>query len=431
MSKYSADRFDRRVFLKGAAAGFALFPFNESLPPVRAITRGPKFHWFGYYDKLEFDPASRYVLGNEVDFEHRTPTADDAIKVGMIDTQDGDRWHELGESRAWNWQQGCMLQWIPGSKTEVIWNDRQGDRFVSHIFDIKSKSKRTLPAPIYALSPDGRYAILPDFRRLNETRPGYGYVGIPDPNRDQLAPTDAGIRQMDLRTGKNKLLFSFADIAKIPYKEGVQINDPAKSKHWFNHLLYAPGSKRFLFLHRWRIIDGNQTRQQLAGGGFSTRMFTCNTDGSDLFVVDPYGKTSHFIWRDPEHICAWAWHPSHGDKFYLYTDRTEKVEVVAPDVMIVNGHNTYLPGNQWILNDTYPDKQRLQHPYLYHLPTGKRHPLGHFHSAVEYVGEWRCDTHPRYSPDGKKVVIDSPHGGNGRQMYLIDISSIVEGAKRV
>jgi hypothetical protein len=29
------------------------------------------------------------------------------------------------------------------------------------------------------------------------------------------------------------------------------------------------------------------------------------------------------------------------------------------------------------------------------------------------------------SPDGRKVIIDSPHGGNGRQMYLIDISSIV------
>ncbi len=43
--------------------------------PVRQITRGPKFHWFGYYDKLEFDPTGRYVLGMEVDFEHRSPTA--------------------------------------------------------------------------------------------------------------------------------------------------------------------------------------------------------------------------------------------------------------------------------------------------------------------------------------------------------------------
>jgi len=45
----------------------------ESLPPARAITRGPKHHWFGYYDKLQFDPADRLVLGMEVDFEHRSP----------------------------------------------------------------------------------------------------------------------------------------------------------------------------------------------------------------------------------------------------------------------------------------------------------------------------------------------------------------------
>jgi Tol biopolymer transport system component len=47
-----------------------------------------------------------------------------------------------------------------------------------------------------------------------------------------------------------------------------------------------------------------------------------------------------------------------------------------------------------------------------------------FHSPKEYMGEWRCDNHPRFSPDGKKVCIDSPHAG-GRQMYLIDIGSIV------
>ena len=36
------------------------------------------------------------------------------------------------------------------------------------------------------------------------------------------------------------------------------------------------------------------------------------------------------------------------------------------------------------------------------------------------------DVQPRFSPDGKFVSIDSSHEGFGRQMYLIDISSIVE-----
>src|SRR3954470_13577995 len=82
----------------------------ENLPPVRPLTSGPNHHWFGYYDKLEFDPSSRYVLGMEVGFEGRTPSPDDRLRLGMIDLESGDKWKDLGTSVAWCWQQGCMLQ---------------------------------------------------------------------------------------------------------------------------------------------------------------------------------------------------------------------------------------------------------------------------------------------------------------------------------
>ena len=88
-----------------------------------------------------------------------------------------------------------------------------------------------------------------------------------------------------------------------------------------------------------------------------------------------------------------------------------------------NGHCSYLPGQSWILNDTYPDRQRKQHVYLYNVASGRRVPLGDFLLPGDYKGEWRCDTHPRFSPDGQNVVIDSPHAGQGRQLYLIDIRS--------
>ena len=70
-------RLSRRTFLAALA----------SPAPVRQITKGPGFHWFGYYDKLQFDPAGRYVLSSEVTFQGRSP---------------------LATPSAWNWQQGWM-----------------------------------------------------------------------------------------------------------------------------------------------------------------------------------------------------------------------------------------------------------------------------------------------------------------------------------
>jgi len=306
-----------------------------------------------------------------------------------------------------------MLQWLPGAISEIIWNDREADQFVSHILNIETGRKRTLPTPIYAVSPNGEWAVTTDFRRINDMRPGYGYAGIADPHSDQNAPDDVGIWRVDLRTGKRELIVSLAQAAAVPNMHA----DFTGVKHYFNHLLVSPDGSRFIFLHRWRGEKGYR--------GFRTRLFTANADGSDLYVLDPYGHTSHFIWRDPEHVLAWTRHPSNGAKFYLFRDQTDHVQVLAPEAMPENGHCTYLPGNEWILNDTYPDQGRLQHPYLYEIATTRRVPLGHFYSTPEYTGEWRCDTHPRYSPDGKKVVIDSPHGDSGRQLYLIDVSRIV------
>jgi hypothetical protein len=378
---------------------------------IRPITTGPKFHWFGYYDKLQFDPTSRYALAMAVDFEHRSPRPDDIIQIGMIDLHDGDRWIALGESCAWGWQQGCMLQWLPGSPSEIIWNDRQGERFVAHILDVHTQQQRTLDYPIYTLSPDGRTAIGTDFRRINHMRPGYGYAGIPDPNRAVLAPTDTGIYRVDLQSGQAAHLITVAQIAAIPYRHG----DLSQAKHYFNHLLFNTDGTRFIFLHRWRF----------GTGGFHTRMMTAAADGSDIRVVDDHGHTSHFIWRDPATILAWSWHPSHEWAFYLYQDTemdgTEEVEVVGTDVMTLNGHCTYLPGNALILNDCYGGQTtgRMQELYLYHVASGQRTDLGAYHTPTGYDGEWRCDLHPRFSRDGRLVTIDSPHGGDGRQIYLV------------
>jgi hypothetical protein len=391
---------------------------KDALPPARAITSGPGYHWFGYYDKHQFDPTNRYVLGMAVDFEDRSPGPDDIIKLGMVDLQDHDRWIKLGQTRAWNWQQGCMLQWRPGFASQVVWNDREEGRFVCHLLDIETGWKCVVPHPIYTISPDGRTALSVDFERIQDMRPGYGYAGIPDPNRATLAPDNAGIYRVDLESGKRELVISVAQIAAMAYPY-EKLN---RAKHYFNHLLFNPDGTRFIFLHRWRQPDSQRYRNV---GGFGTRMFTAAPDGSDIRVLDDFGYTSHFIWRDSHHVLAWARRPGCGDAFYLFTDGEQAVERLGAGVMTRNGHCTYLPDGEWILNDTYPDEERWHYLYLYHPPTGRTLMLGRFYAPPQYQGEQRVDTHPRSSRDGRSVVIDSAHGGNGRQMYLIEISQVI------
>ncbi|MDH3651723.1 MAG: hypothetical protein OEQ53_18710 [Saprospiraceae bacterium] len=400
-------------------------PNSVHYVPTRQITHGPKKHWFGYYDKLQMDPSGRYVLSMQVDFENRSPRAEDEIAIGIIDLQDNDRWTQLGTSKAWSWQQGCMLQFIPGSKNEIIWNDREEGKFVSHILNIETQEKRTLPFAIYTLSPDGRTAMGVDFDRINDLRRGYGYAGVPDPNADEIAPMNAGIYRCDLIDAKKELVISLADMmqAELPDSDDPAFTEDYFLKHhWFNHLLFNTDGSRFIFLHRWKSSGKGDV------GGFGTLMYTANPDGSDVRLVDPSGFTSHFIWRDPTHILAWSYHASNGHAFYLYEDRAyAEPEGVGIKTMKKNGHCTYLPGNRYILNDTYPDKEtRLQTVYLYDIIKNKKIDLGKFYLAPEYKGEWRTDTHPRFSPDGHKIIIDCPVADSGRQLVLMDIKELAQ-----
>ena len=159
-------------------------------------------------------------------------------------------------------------------------------------------------------------------------------------------------------------------------------------------------------------------------------MITANPDGGDIRMVVGNGYTSHFIWRDSKSILAQSRHFLGNSNWadFLFEDKNGggDVKEIGHGVLDPSGHLSYLPGLEWILNDTYPKgKARMQTPHLYHVESGRRIDLGDFHLPKIYAGEWRVDTHPRISPDGRYVCIDAPHEDEGRQLHLIDISGLL------
>ncbi|MGL4593124.1 MAG: hypothetical protein ACRCUY_00175 [Thermoguttaceae bacterium] len=393
---------------------------KDLLVPMRQITHQPGFHWFGYYDKLQFDPTSRFVLGMRTDIDKRAIEPTDRLEIGMIDLENDFRWKRLGETTAWSWQQGCMLQWIPGSSEEVLWNDREADQYVCRICNVRTGAIRTLPKAIYALSPDGKWGVGTEFSRIDQLRPGYGYVGITDPYFDVKAPDEIGIDRIDLETGESQLIVSLGELARIPHNG----EDVSNNFHWFNHLLVNTDGTRITFLNRWR--PERQDRQTMAATGWTTRMFTLNPDGSDPYIINSSGFISHFVWADPNHIAAFVRANGKDWRLYLLEDKTGTLTPIGFDQITADGHNTFIPGtaNRWILNDTYPDRtDRHQTLYVYDCEEDRRINLGRFFEPPEFTREWRVDLHARTAPDGKKIVFDSTHTGE-RQMFLLSLGDL-------
>jgi len=386
-------------------------PIKEQTCPVTRVTERPFLHFFGYYDKSPWDATGRYMLALRVAFMERPPTPEDIAVVGMVDLDDGCPWQPLAETVAWYWQQGTMLQWLPSAPDrEVIFTTRPPEGPGSPVLAVVTGESRHLPRPIYALAPNGQYAVTLNFSRVHRTRPGYGYVGVPDAWVEELAPAEDGIYYLDLNSGASRLIVSLAQITEI---EHVAEMDGAV--HWFNHLQFNPAGTRFIFLHRWRSPEGRRR---------VTRLFTANHDGSEIAYLGREGMVSHFDWRDDDHILAWSRYGGE-DHYHLYEDRSDWVEVIGADVLDCDGHCSYSPDRRWILTDTYPDRERWERTLiLYHPSTNMRVNIGRFYSLLRIGGEIRCDLHPRWNRDGRQVCIDSIHEGE-RQMYGVDVSEVV------
>ncbi len=376
-------------------------------PRAVAVTKGPKHHFFGYYDKCPWDKTGRYLLSNEVSFVDRQPKKGEQLTVGMVDLKDGNKFIPLGKTKAWCWQQGTMLQWLGSAPDrKIIYNSVDGDKYISVIKDTKTGKVTKLPLPIYALSADGKQAVSLDFARLGRLRQGYGYVALPEKFRDDPAPKELGVWWMDVETKKHKLIVSLAQLAKIKPKANFE-----GASHWVNHLLFNPSGTRVLFLHRWGI----------PGKRWSTRLYTVNPDGSDLRLVVDTGMVSHFDWKDDTTILAWSQTKKGGKHFYLFEDKTGKAKVFMPKTLPRDGHCSYSPDRRWILNDTYPDKKRLQTLMLIRVKDRQRFDVGKYYLPPKLKGPFRCDLHPRWNRDGTKVCFDSAHEPT-RQVYVIDVS---------
>lgn len=376
--------------------------FPSVSEPVQLVNNGKEHLFASYYGINSFSKNQRYATLLETDIKDRLPTEDDEATLGMVDLKTME-FIPLTTTRAWNFQQGCMAHWLGTSPDSlIIYNDFLDGQFVSVILNVHTKDVvKTIPYPVSAVAPDGKKAVSINFSRIRHTRPDYGYGGDgQDARLDVQFPEDDGVFVVDLETGAAELIVSVAQVKNL-------VPDlPEEGLEYFNHTLISRDGSRVFWLAR-------------AVPRRNTTSLTVNMDGSDLQRCFPDGwDGSHFDWLSGDELMITAKYDAKQWGHILFTIGEKDYKRLGNGLLDYDGHGTFSPDGKWMVTDTYPASGlREQKIYLMDMETQAVMPLGRYPQPEQFAGEWRCDIHCRWSPDGNIIGFNSTHTGS-RQAYI-------------
>ena len=373
--------------------------------PVQ-ITSGPAEHLFAsYYGINSWSANQRYATVLETNVKYRIPSENDTATLGLVDMESLE-FIPLAQTRAWNFQQGCMAHWLSTSPDSlIIYNDLIDGKFVSVILNVFTKSRRIIPFPVSAVSPNGKEALSINFARLRITRADYGYGGTgQDPKTDRAFPEDDGLFLVNLETGAASLLVSIEQVRSLVPEMGEGILE------YFNHTLFSRDGTKVFWLARAQKIR-------------NTTSLTVNRDGTNLqrCFPDEWGG-SHFDWLDGENLMVTAQYEGEAMGHILFTVGQSNYKRLGNGLLDYDGHGTFSPDRRWMVTDTYPaNGSHEQKLFLMDMKSEAVISLGRFIEPPEFTGGWRCDLHPRWSPDGSRIGFNSTYTAS-RQAYMIQLN---------
>jgi hypothetical protein len=367
---------------------------------LRCIDKGISF--FGYYNNSPCNSRGD-VLFLKVKKERVRGSLTEAASI-MVKRSDREI-KEIAVTRSWNWQQGCMLQWFPGSNDLLLFNDYdiKSDQFISKIVNIEGELIGMFQCPVNCVSKTGKFALSLNYTRLARLRPDYGYFNR---KNSALPPdNDDGIWYLDLSTGQKNIIISLADLTKLALSPTMH-----GAIHKVNHIDINPSGTRFMFLHRW-----------IGPQGRLMRLITANPDGTDLQILNGDEMTSHCCWLNDTQILSFCNHKGKVGYFIFDDLGNEKVHFLE-NMPLRDGHPSISPDGKWIITDTYPDRARFSNLFLYNLKDGTLQLKASFRQPCRYKKEMRIDLHPKWSFDSQSVFFESGHEGT-RRLYEIIIDS--------
>lgn len=355
----------------------------ETVPTLLKVP-DQRQRFVGYYDHSPFKPDDeRLLLVHSTRHPPwRRPSPQVPVHVELINHQTGMVVRELGQSFAWNWQQGARALWLD-SET-VIFNvyDVGMDRYRARLVTCDGTHRGDLPIPVQEVDSRGRVYSL-SYESLAAIRPDYGYR-----NR-LLHPTDLtdnAIERFDPANEEYRVLVRLSALRE-------QTEERRRSKiKWakFNHVMASPDSTRLVFLFRY-FLDGRRV----------TDLYEMFTDGGQPRLLAEDRGVSHVCWWGDEAVLA-TMSGTDGFGYYLVSidDAKAKGCWEQPD-----GHPSRLDERR-LLTDTYPDQYALRRLLIRSLETDEVVEVGAFPEPLLFQGETRCDLHPSLSPTERYIQVD-------------------------
>lgn len=387
----------------------------------------PEFDWInltpepghflfgGYYDRCAWDPATKRHLALKIPQQDHLPEPGETAEVGYVEPG-AKEFVRLATTEAWCHQVGALLTWLPGRDGVFVYDDfeQRGATWapVTRLHHVTDGPCGQWEGHIYNLSPDGRWASVLDFARL--PRRGYSFARAPLPAERKMPDLDKeGLRILDTKTGKSRML--------VTYRQVIEAHPRAYGFEdwyvWINQGNFNCDSTRVMFLFR-SCAEAHQPSP------WQTDLFTVNLDGSGLLccLPEPYWNraVSHQIWgRTPREVLVDANWCKRGHQYVVFQEDRRPIRGERlSDGQTHQGHLNFSPDGKWIAGDTYP-VEGFQSLVLAEVGTARVVPVGRFaHPKVENV-DLRCDLHPRWSPDGRYVTVDSVHEGE-RKIFMLD-----------
>ena len=361
-------------------------------------------NWFcGYYDTSPFNVAdeSLVIIHSTKRCSWRVPTEKAKVKILLYNWREREVKACLGETYAWNWQQGSRAMWL--DEKHIIFNvyNSNSDEYNARIVDIEGNAIADLPLPLQTIDSNSRIYSL-SYKSLHSIRPDYGYRN----HKNYLESSkDDSIEVYDLSADSKRSLISIAELITITEDSIGCVIEKAK----VNHILSSPDGDKIIFVFRYYV-----------GSRRVTDLYSVITSSGSYNRIIADKGVCHYCWWDNDSVLASMLGERGFGYYIIHVHGKREPKLVW---QFCDGHPSKLDENRFI-TDTYPDKHSMRDLLIKNIESGDVIKIAAVPEPLLFQGETRCDLHPSISPSHNFVQVDCAVGHQrGIAIYPLPLSN--------